>query len=307
MAFVLAFLLSSWTFASSEGAGGYEASESVLTIAGGLDVSCILKTWRITGVYACPRFPHGVNVCLVIENAFPVGILETVRRPLTSHLVEMAPLLKGLENLKPGDATASHTPSAREGGDLQFTEAHVYEFVPGVPVLGLPLAIPRGRPFAVSYLSELEGFAWRSGLPDLLLDPGMAARKAALPACSTAPRLDDCVWAWGTAWPRTGFVTHPSEVMAAYLASVRAGKVAAIPLGRVVPSPHPYESRTGHFMQMLRPTWKSCASIGFPWARPIEAGALSKEGAYLLVQFSLFRKCDGCFGATLVEPRPPGP
>jgi hypothetical protein len=39
----------------------------------------------------------------------------------------------------------------------------------------------------------------------------------------------------------------------------------------------------------------------------IETAALSPEGAYLFINFGIFRACNGCFPAYLVEPRPPGP
>ena len=309
--FALSLILASWTLAApaghAQGVGSYEGTESTASVAASLDISCILRTWRITGVFACPAFPSGVNVCLITENAYPVGILEVVRRPLTSHLAEVASFTKGLEGLRSFGETSSHSGSAREGSNLQFTEAHVYEFVLQLDVYGLPIAVPSGQTFAISYFSELDGFSWRTGFADLLLDPATAAQKAVLPACSVVPRLSDCVWSWGSAWPRTGFGVHPSEVMAGYLLAVRAGKVAALPLGRVVLGLYGHEPRTGHYIQMIRPTRRSCVSIGFPWSRPIEAGALSKEGAYLLVQFSIYRQCDGCFPAMLVEPRPPAP
>ncbi len=308
-ALAIAFILASWTLGPSaahgQGAGTYEGTTSTISLVAEIDISCILRTWRITGVFVCT---HGldVTVCLVTENAYPVGILEVVRRPWTSHLAEVAAFTQAMKGLEVFGETSSHSPSAQDGTGLQFTEAHVYEFVLPLRVAGLPLAVPSGRTFAVSYLSELDGFGWRTGLPDILLDPATAARKAVLPSCSVVPRLGDCVWSWGSAWPRTGFAVHPSEVMAGYLMAVRAGKVAAVPLGRVVTSPYPYEPRTGADLQGVRPAGRVCVSLCFHWSRPSEAGARSMEGAYLLVHFGLFRQCNGCFPATLVEPRPPG-
>ena len=298
--FALAFLL------GQSPPGSYEGSASTVSVAGEIDVTCILRTWRITGVFVCT---HGTDivVCLITENAYPVGILEVVRRPWTSHLAEVAALTQEMKTLPAFGETSSHSPAARDGTGLQFTEAHVYEFVLEIDPGGLPIAVPSGKAFAVSYFSELDGYGWRTGEIDRLLDPATAAQKAVLPACSVVPRLKDCVWSWGSAWPRTGFGVHPSEVMAGYLLAVRAGKVAALPMGRAVVGPYGFEPRTGHYVQMIRPMRRACVSIGFPWSRPIEAGALSKEGAYLLVQFSIFRQCDGCFPAMLVEPRPPAP
>ena len=290
----------------------YEGTESAIVMPLRVDILCILRTWRVTGIFVCPRFPHGVHVCLVVENAYPVGILEAVRRSFTSHLAELAPVAAGFKEAAGGvglfGGTSSHTGSSADGTSLQFTEAHAYEFVPGGGLAaGLPLAIPSGSAFRVSYLSELDGFAWRTGMVDVLADPGQAAAKAALPACSTVPRTGDCAWNWGSWFPLTGFAVHPSEVVAGALLGLRAGRVAANPAGRVTLGAYPYEPRTGHYVQMVRPTWRSCVSIGWPLTRAVEAGALSREGAYLLLHFGVFRECEGCFPARLVEPRPPAP
>lgn len=290
----------------------YEGTESALAMPLRVDVGCILRTWRITGVVVCPAFPHGVHVCLVIENAYPVGILEAVRRPYTSHLAELAPVAAGLQGAASGiglfGETSSHTGSSADGTSLQFTEAHAYEFVPGGGMAtGLPLAVPIGSAFRVSYLSELDGFAWRTGMLDLLADPAQAAAKAALPSCSTVPRTGDCAWNWGSWFPRTGFVVHPSEVVAGMILALRAGRVASNPSWRVALGGYPHEPRTGHYVQMVRPTWRSCVPIGWPLTRTIEAGTLSREGAYLFLHFGVFRQCKGCIPTRLVEPRPPAP
>jgi hypothetical protein len=311
-AFALAFLLAAWVLAlppaaAQVSAGTYEGTESLTALYGKIDISCILRTWRITGVFACPAFPHGVNVCLITENAYPVGIVEAVRRPWTSHLSETGAFVKTLGQAATALAgeTSSHTSNSPENTALQFTEAHAYEFVPSIDLGSLPIAVPYGSTFSISYLSELDAEGWRSPFIDQMTDPFQSTVKAALPACDVVPRPVDCAWRWGTWFPRTGFAVHPSEVMAGYLLGLRGGRVAAKPIARVVLSPYSYEPRTGHYVQMLRPSWRSCVSIGWPLTRMIEAGALSREGAYLLLHFGVFRQCDGCFPAMLVEPRPP--
>jgi hypothetical protein len=116
-----------------------------------------------------------------------------------------------------------------------------------------------------------------------------------------------CAWSWGSYFPRIGFAQHPSEVMGGHLIALRAGRVAAMPGTRVAVGQYPFEPRTGHYIQLVRPTWRSCMSIGWPLTRMIETGALSQEGAYLFIHFGIFRACNGCFPAFLVEPRPPAP
>ena len=80
-----------------------------------------------------------------------------------------------------------------------------------------------------------------------------------------------------------------------------------MPVGRIVVGLYPYEPRTGHYLQMIRPTLRACHSIGWPLTRMIETGALSREGAYLFIHFGIFRQCDGCLPTMLVEARPPAP
>ncbi len=308
-AFLLAALLSAMAAQAQDRPVDYASTESIAALTLKVDVSCILRTWRIVGVMTCPSPAGGVTTCLIVENAYPVGVLEVVRKPLTSHLVEAAAITKGLGSVPLYGTTSSHTPNSADGTGLQFAEGHVFEFVPQLVFdSGLPLAKPRGRQFAVSYLSELDGYFWRTGIAEMLLDPVAAAKKALLPSCSSVPRLGDCAWTWGSYFPRIGFTVDPSEVMAAHLQALRAGRVASGPPGRVVVGVYPFEPRTGHYLQMVRPSPRACVPIGWPVRRLVEAGALSREGAYLWIHFGVFRECKGCMPVTLTEPRvPAGP
>jgi hypothetical protein len=254
----------------------YERSQSVATIIPQLDVGCILRTWRIKGVLVCPS-ATGVTPCLWVENAYPCGILEVVRQPLKTHLIEVPSL--------PFDRTTS----GHNEQELQFAESRVYTFVPKFPDgLEIPLAVPRGPLFQISYVTELDAPGWRTGLLDLL---------------SGSPR--DCAGTWGCYTPRTGFVVQQSEVMASHLQALRAGRVAARPAGRIVLAPHPFEPRTGHYLQTIAPARRSCVSIGNPDIRSIESGAGSKHGAYLFVQFGMFEVCKRCLPVRLLGPRSP--
>ena len=138
-----------------------------------------------------------------------------------------------------------------------------------------------------------------------LLHPEQTLKRALLPACSVAPRPTDCAGTWGPWFPRIGFTVHPSEVMASYLTALRGGRVGSSPFGRIVLSRYPYEPRSGHYVQMIRPTRRACVPIGWPLVREIETKALSMHGAYLFIHFGIFRECRGCLPVHLVEPRPP--
>ena len=254
----------------------YEGSQSSVTIIPQLDVTCILKTWKIKGVLACPS-ATGVRTCLWVENAYPCGILEVVRQPFKSHLLEFPSI------------PFRKTTSGHNENQLQFAETRVFTFVPPlVQNLEIPIAAPDGAAFQYSYVSELDLIGWRTGLLDLLF-----------------PRPRKCAGKWGCYVPRTGWVDQPSEPIAAHLQALRAGRVAANPWGRVVLSMHSYEPRTGHFIQMIAPALRGCVSIGHPDLRALEAKALSPHGAYLFVQWGLFEECEKCLPPRLLGPRAP--
>lgn len=208
-------------------------TESIVGTLLQVDVGLILSTWKIKGVMVCTRDGRP-NACLLIENAYPCGIIEVVRQPGRSHLLE-ASLLKLLEPLGNFGVlygkSSSHTVESDQGSHLQFAEAHVYTFVPpllGVPAIGgLPIVHPLGPLFQVSYFSEIDGFNWRTAFADYVLDPEAAAKRLALPSCESVPRVEDCAGKWGSWFPRIGFLNHPSEVMAAYMQALRAGRAAA--------------------------------------------------------------------------------
>jgi len=254
----------------------YEGTQSSATLLGQIDIACILKTWRIKGALVCP-WKGDQYTCLWVENAYPCGILEVVRQPWKSHLAEFGgfPARQG---------TASHNETG-----TQFGESRVFSYIPPlVQNLDIPIAVPRGNTFSYNYVSELDAFGWRTGLLDLLM---------ASPA--------DTVGAWGCATPRTGWVTQPSEVIAAHLQAIRAGRVAAQPRGRVVLSQYSYDPRVGHYLQMVSPKLKSCVSIGTKDLSGLERGSGSKHGAYLFLHWGLFEECKRCLPVRYLPPRAP--
>jgi len=301
------FLLMGLAAAALQERTTYESTESVATLVAKTDWSCLLRTWRLKGVLACPSPTGGVRTCLWVENAYPCGVLEVVRQAGKSHVAEASVAVAGLQTLQASGATSSHTTDGGKGTGLQFTEARVYTMVVPLPVdlLDLPIARPQGPLFSVNYVSETDGFGWRSGLSDILADPVAAITRASLPSCASVPDPARCAGTWGPYWPRIGFASVSSEVMAGCLLGLRAGRVASAPMARVVVSTYPFEPRTGHYLQPVRPTWKPCLPIGFPQARAIEANSGSKEGAYLYIHFGLFEECRGCLPIRLVGPRSP--
>jgi hypothetical protein len=250
-----------------------------------IDWSAVLKTWRIKGVLYCPK------PCVWVENAYPVGVMEVTRRPFQTELAPLKDLAK---------ESASHTASSdKSDSTLQYAEAHVAEFVPFVEFA--LIARPTGSPLAVRYLSELDRWAWRSPYLDWILHP---AESAVLCEGASIP-LPACAGRWGNYYPRHGFVTRDSEVIAAYLQALRAGRIASHPAMHVTLKPYPYEPRTGHYIQMTSPVRRPAVRIGEPDISSVEKGAGAKDGYYRFMHFGIFEACRGCIPTRLVEARSP--
>lgn len=259
--------------------------EPASTLAARADLGSILRTWRLKGVLSCPHKGR-TRHCLWVENAFPCGIFEVAQRPGASLVVEAQSLARGLRS------TGGHG----EGG-LRFADARVHTLVPFPPdLLGLPIAKPWPQGFRVNYLSELDPVGWRIDWWDRLLRPTRLAL-----GCEFQPAQAGCAGVWGPYYPRTGYVLHQSEPMAAFLQAVRAGRVASDPAGRGVLSRYAFEPRTGHYLQLVRPVLRPAIPIGAPG--PIDAGAVSRTGSYVFLHFGIFEECRRCLPPRLVGPR----
>jgi hypothetical protein len=283
----------------------YEGKDSISSTLGRMDVALILRTWRAKGVLACT---HGfdVRVCLWVENAYPCGLFEILRQPYKTQLAEMTGMIRGLEPVNLASfGSSSHSPIAGDGTALQFGEARVYTYVPdlGLGNSDVPIAIPSATPLQPDYVSELDSLGWRSPMIDRFTCPESIL--AGLKSCGMAPDPVTCAGTWGSYFPRIGFVTHPSPALAAALQSLRAGRAASRPLGRVVLSTYDYEPRTGHYLQMVEPLTQWATSIGSPFPAALDAGAGSPFGNYFFVHFGIFDYCAGCLPVRLVEERPP--
>lgn len=284
----------------------FEGRYSIPSTLGVMDVSCILRSWRIKGVLTCATPSGGIRTCLWVENAWPVGIFEIVRQRGKTHYLELSGPFKGISAAPlPWALSSGHGPSGADGTAIQFAEARVYTFNPAFALAAgeLPLAIPAGRFFSVNYLSELDAFGWRSPLLDALTAPETLAGR--LLSCGAIPHPRYCAGSWGSYVPRVGFVNHPSPVVAAALQGLRAGRVASRPLARVVLDAYPHEPRTGHYLQMIAPVARPCVPIGQPLTRPIETGAGQRNGAYLFLHFGIFETCRGCLPVRLAGERAP--
>jgi len=283
----------------------FEGTLSIAATYGLVDVTCILASWRILGALACPTPEGGVRVCVLVENAYPTGILEVVRQEYRSHYAEMKEPLSALQPTTARARSASATARPGGGDALQFAESRVYTFVPdlGLANSELPLAIPTGQTFQANYVSELDDWGWRSPLLEKFLAP--ESRMAGLKSCDRVPDCMTCAGRWGSYFPRVGALEHPSQVAGAHVQALRGGRVASMPLGRVTLSSYPYEPRTGHYIQMLQPSYRTCLPIGSPRMELWEKGAGSAYGAYAFIHFGIFLACNGCLPTTLAPAREP--
>jgi hypothetical protein len=258
----------------------FEGTVPLGSIAGQVDVSAIIKTWRVKGALVCSH-KGKPKTCLWVENAFPCGLLEVVHQPFRTHITEASAALAALRRLP----LSSSAGSDRGQTNLQFADSHVFTWVPPlVEDIDVPIAWPKGFSFAANYLSELDAFAWRTGLIDRLTKPPYVP-----------------VGTWGSWYPREGYLIHQSEPKAAFLQAVRAGRAASDPAGRFVPIPYPFEPRNGHLLQVIRPVRRRAVRIGE--AGPIDEGAGSLHGAYLFIHMGIFEECRRCLPTRLVGPR----
>src|SRR5689334_8405217 len=126
----------------------YEGTQSLAGTIPQVDITCILRSWRILGVVVCVL---GVTpyACLYVENAYPSGLIEVERQPLRSYYGEMGGFLKSLEPLRFFGRSSDHVPVSGDGTSGQYSEAKVYTFIPDVGIANsdIPLAIPSGSTF----------------------------------------------------------------------------------------------------------------------------------------------------------------
>src|SRR4029077_9972486 len=131
----------------------YEGSDSIVGTLGRMDLTLILRSWRAKGILACT---HGfdVRVCLWVENAYPCGIFEVLRKPYTTQLAEMQLMIKALAPIQLATiGSSSHSPVAGDGTTNQFGDSRVYTFVPdiGLSNTDIPIAIPGPMKFQPNY------------------------------------------------------------------------------------------------------------------------------------------------------------
>ena len=312
----LALLLVLIALANTSGHAGPAASPlgahneaSILALT---DWSAILRTWRFKGICVCgdliPRFGPRT------ENAFPTGIVEAVKQPGATYLATA--VTAATKAAAKAVLSSSHSGKGLGESGTQFLEAHAYGFPLGnawVNSVTPGICFPYGpKPPGIDplYYSELDQLAWRTGTGDLLdaasalsfyADAHGGCAAAALPGMGALSGLF-CAGLWGPLYPRRGFITQHSEVIAAHLAAVRALHVANAPTGRIVTNWYWYPTLQGHYWQMLEPVWRPAYQIGQGVAST-EAAATSPRGGYLFIHMPILGCCSPCYPSHPMPPR----
>jgi len=263
-------------------------------ILGMVSLNCI--DLRIIGVCFKPPGIPGI----VIMYWEPALLIETVKRPGDTVIESVKPVIADLaaEGTKsfmssltglPVAVSSGSTSSKITGTNLQFNEAHVYEFPFRDQIMAFidmecPDKLPTGS--FIKYLSELDSAEWRIGAIEALHPKSIASAASGLTCAATGAFLDDlCMGFWGATYPRRGFITHQSEVVGSAVAAVRAVSISSL-LGsasHIVLEPTGFiPSFASDKLELIYPNPSGCIKIGqnpLTW----ESGKLSSSGKYLWV------------------------
>jgi hypothetical protein len=263
-------------------------------ILGLVNLNCI--DLRVIGVCVNPIGIPGI----VIMYWEPALLIETVKRPGDTVIESLKPVItdfaaQGTKNLMSGviglavPISSGSNSGKLSGSNLQFNEAHVYEFPFRDEIMSFidmqcPDKLPTGS--FIKYLSELDSLEWRIGAVEALHPKSIASAASGLTCAATGAFLDDlCMGFWGATYPRRGFFTHQSEVVASAAAAVRAVSISGL-LGSTA---HVVLEQIGFFpsfesdkLELIYPKSSGCIKIGqnpATW----ESGKLSSSGKYLWV------------------------
>ena len=263
-------------------------------ILGMVNLNCI--DLRVIGV--CVK-PPGIPGIMVMYWE-PALLIETVKKPGDTVIGSLASVVSSLTREAASNFASTVTglsipvasgssSSKLTGTNLRFNEAHVYEFpfrdeIMSLIDLGCPDKLPTGS--FIKYLSELDSVEWRIGLIEAMHPKSIASAASGLTCAATGAFLDDlCMGFWGATYPRRGFITHQSEVVASAAAVVRAvsisgllGSAAHVVLEQIgfLPS---FESDK---LELIYPNPSGRIKIGqhpATW----ESGKISSSGKYLWV------------------------
>ena len=260
-----------------------------------ISLDCI--DFRVIGVCVKPP-PYYVGIVIMYWE--PALLIETVKKPGDTIIGSLVPVVSSLTQEAASSLLSRVTglavpisggssSSKITGTTLQFNETHVYEFPFRDQIMSsidtqCPDKLPAGS--FIKYLSELDALEWRIGLIEAMHPKSIASAASGLTCAATGAFMDDlCMGFWGATYPRRGFFTHQSEVVASAAAAVRAVSISGL-LGstaHVVLEPIGFlPSFESDKLELIYPKSSSCIKIGqnpATW----ESGKLSSSGKYLWV------------------------
>ena len=237
----------------------------------------------------------------------PSLLVETVKSPGDTVINEFAPILnKMLSNASktlmndlvglPVSVTSGSSRQSISGVNLQFNEVHIYNFPFNFEdIVHLTLTCPK-EPAAVApiiYLSELDSAEWRIGFLEVLSPKSLLSASLG-PVCSLVnqqfPEL--CMGAWGSIYPRRGFITHQSEVVASaadVFRGVSAASIEDFGIHKTISQIFFIPDSSRDKLQLVYPFPSGCIKIG---QNPVswESQKKSLDGKYLWIYWR-HREC----------------
>ena len=274
---------------------GRSSALEVSDILGMINLDCI--DFRVIGVCVKPP-PYYVGIVIMYWE--PALLIETVKKPGDTVIGSLVPVISSLTQEASSNFASSvaglsipissgSNSSKITGANLQFNEAHVYEFPFRDEIMSFidkecPDKLPSGS--FIKYLSELDSLEWRIGLIEAMHPKSIASAAIGFTCAATGAFLDDlCMGSWGATYPRRGFFTHQSEVVASAAAVVRAVSISGL-LGSTA---HVVLEQIGFLtsfesdkLELIYPVSSGCIKIGqnpATW----ESGKVSTSGKYLWV------------------------
>ncbi|CDL86688.1 putative exported protein [Xenorhabdus cabanillasii JM26] len=270
---------------------------SASLVASSISPSCI--SWRIKGIcywLFCTPWGCKVRTSVKVEHFIPEAVVSAYNTPGGNPWVEMSMISGtsgGLENAITGalsgvSAGGGHNEqkTSKRKTNLHFKYADAIGH-PGSSLIGK--SIPgyscsgAATPLYPYFLSTLDSFPWRSGIPETLYPEAVIPGKREVGSQHTGNM-------WGNVYPRSGFVTQQDDYKAA---AVVAQRVADIITRTGQPHfysplkgnkklgywpPDPVQENTGtknHKWQRLSPQLSnSCAVF------PDKAGIIAENGNY---------------------------
>ncbi len=268
------------------------AGESAAVLAAKADLACM----DVKPVGVCRRnTPPFVGVKMRFWQ--PVLLVETIKQSGQCGINEFAPLVSTATSMVESKNMFFGSSSQADTSTLQGNEVHVFGF-PFSDALSTALEAPcEGPPDfggVVSYLSEQDREEWREGRMEKNNPMAVMTRRSGAVCERFGGMLPGmCVGHWGALYPRVGYSTHASEVVASALSVFRAVDIAALKPQtphRVITPVLFWPSVRYDRMQLVSPAIGRCMAVG---EDPIlwDYSMRSKDGRYVWIYW---RKKECC-------------